>query len=55
MKLIGTLAKAKGMKGTHYVCYNIDIWEIASVEQCGESEREGKRAHMPFIGRNRSG
>lgn len=50
VKLIGTPAKPKGLKGTHYICYNIDMSQVASGHQCVEPQREGKRAHKAFMG-----
>lgn len=32
------------------MCYDIDIQEVAGVEQCGEPEREGKRVHIALLG-----
>lgn len=40
VKLIGAPAKPRAMKGSHYICHCIDIQEVASVQQCGETERK---------------
>lgn len=41
MKLIGALAKTRGMKGAQCICYNIDIQENVVVFS-SETEREGR-------------
>lgn len=45
VKLIGTLAKPQGIKGTQHICYDVDIQELER-EGCGIQgwERKGRDA-----------